>query len=395
MSSSESPQFDLGRVQQRALVIGGVCLAVCLLGAFFSATQTAQFFRSYIVAYLLWLGVALGCTSLLMLHHLVGGNWGFVIRRPLESGARTFPLLLVLGIPFIIGLSPSHAWARPEALNFDTLPSFQRVYLGSTFFYIRTAIYFAAWIILGYVLNKWSFEQDSTTEPARVGIRLQALSAPGLIIYGLTITYASVDWVMSLQAGWSSTIFGMMFMVALALSGMAFVIIVLMLISDREPLSKVVSPSHFHDLGTLLFAFVMLWAYLTLSQYLIIWYGNLQEEIPWYMSRSKGGWAAFAVFLILFHFAIPFVLLLSRDVKRRKQLLAKVALALIFMTWVDLYWLVMPVFDKTGPRLHWMDLLAPVGVGGIWIAAFVWQLKGKPLLPLNDPEFAGGAGHGH
>lgn len=393
MSSGELLQSDFSRAQQRSLMIGGIGLAACAAGALVNGQE---FFRSYLVAYMLWLGIALGCTSLLMLHHLVGGGWGYVIRRLLESGARTFPVLLILGIPFLIGVSPSHAWARAEAFNPATLSEFKRVYMGSTFFYARTVIYFGAWLLLGYLLNKWSFEQDVTHEPGRVGIRLQALSGPGLIIYGMTITYASIDWVMSLEPGWSSTIFGMMFMVAQALSAMAFVIIVLMRLTDSKPLSEVVQPSHFHDLGTLLFAFVMLWAYLSFSQFLIIWSGNLREEIPWYLSRSRGEWAWLAVFLIVFHFAIPFFLLLSRSLKRKKRSLSVVAAALILMSWVDLYWIVMPSFDHAGPQLQWLwlNLAAPIGIGGIWVAAFISQLKLRPLLPLNDPEFAGGAGHG-
>jgi len=393
MSSGELLQSDFSRAQQRSLIIGGIGLAACAAGAYMNGQE---FFRSYLVAYMLWLGIALGCTSLLMLHHLVGGGWGFVIRRLLESGARTFPVLLILGIPFLIGVSPSHAWVRAEAFKPEALTEFKRIYMGPTFFYLRAAIFFGAWLFLGYLLNKWSFEQDTTREPGRVGIRLQALSGPGLIIYGMTITYASIDWVMSLEPGWSSTIFGMMFMVAQALSAMAFVIIVLMRLTNRKPLSEVVKPSHFHDLGTLLFAFVMLWAYLSFSQFLIIWSGNLREEIPWYLSRARGEWAWLALFLIVFHFAVPFALLLSRDLKRKKRTLSVVAAALILMSWIDLYWIVMPSFDHAGPQLQWLwlNLAAPIGIGGIWISAFIWQLKGKPLLPLNDPEFAGGAGHG-
>jgi hypothetical protein len=389
MNSNESLRSEFDRLQQRALVIGGVGLALCLVGAL---RDPKQFFRSYLVGYLLWLGIALGCVALVMLHHLVGGNWGFVIRRILEAGARTLPLLVVLGIPFVISLSPSHAWARPEMLNLNSMSPFKRVYLGDTFFYVRTAVYFAAWLSLAYILNKWSFEQDQTDQPARVGIRLQSLSAPGLIIYGFTVTYAAVDWVMSLESAWFSTIYGMMFMVAQALSAMAFVIIVLMLLSRQKPLSDVVSASHFHDLGTLLLAFVMLWGYLLLSQYLIIWSGNLQEEITWYMSRGNGGWATIALFLVIFHFFVPFFLLLSRDVKRRMRVLATVAAGLIFVSWVDLIWIVKPSF-KNAPPFHWLDVAAPIGVGGVWIAGFIWQLKDKPLLPLNDPEFSGGAGH--
>jgi len=390
MNSNESLRSEFDRAQQRALLIGGVGLALCLIGALRNPTQ---FFQSYLVGYLLWLGIALGCVALVMLHHMVGGNWGFVIRRLLESGARTLPLLVVLGIPFAVGLSPSHAWARPELLNWNSMSPFKRAYLGDTFFYIRTAIYFGAWIILARLLNKWSFEQDQTDQPARVGIRLQSLSAAGLIIYGFTVTYAAVDWVMSLEPTWFSTIYGMMFMVAHVLSAMAFVIIVLMLLSGQKPLSEVVSSSHFHDLGTLLLAFVMLWGYLLLSQYLIIWSGNLQEEITWYMSRGNGGWASIALLLVIFHFFVPFFLLLSRDVKRRMRVLAAVAAGLIFMSWVDLFWIVRPSF-KSAPAFHWLDVAAPVGVGGIWVAAFIWQLKDKPLLPLNDPEFARGTGHG-
>jgi hypothetical protein len=393
MSSDELLQSDFSSAQQRAMVIGGLGLAVCAAGAYVNGQE---FFRSYLIAYMLWLGIALGCTALLMLHHLVGGGWGYVIRRLLESSARTFPVLLILGIPFLIGVSPAHAWVRAATLDTETLSEFKRIYMGSTFFYARTAVYFAAWLLLGYLLNKWSFEQDTTREPGRVGLRLQALSGPGLIIYGMTITYASVDWVMSLEPGWSSTIFGMMFMVAQALSAMAFVIIVLMRLTDRKPLSEVVQPSHFHDLGTLLFAFVMLWAYLSFSQFLIIWSGNLRDEIPWYLSRARGEWAWMALFLIVFHFVVPFALLLSRSLKRKKQTLAVVAALLILMSWVDLYWVVMPSFDHAGPQLQWLwlNLAAPIGIGGIWVSAFIWQLKGKPLLPLNDPDFAGGAAHG-
>src|SRR5690349_5385086 len=177
MSSGEFLQSDYSRAQMRALIIGGIGLAGCAAGAFMNGQE---FFRSYLVGYMLWLGVALGCIAILMLHHLVGGGWGYVIRRLLESGARTFPVLLILGIPFLIGISPSHAWVRAEAFKPEALTEFKRIYMGPAFFYIRTAVYFGAWLLLGYLLNKWSFEQDTTREPGRVGIRLQALSGPGL-----------------------------------------------------------------------------------------------------------------------------------------------------------------------------------------------------------------------
>ncbi len=391
MNSVESLQPQLDRLRQRSLLLGGIALALCALGALRNPTQ---FFRSYLLGYVFWIGIALGCAAIVMLHHMVGGAWGFVIRRLLESGTRTLLWMALLFVPLLLGLSHLYSWARPGAVAGDRILQYKSPYLNPPFFLVRTVVYFAAWIGLAHFLNKWSFEQDRTAEPALTG-RLQALSGPGLIIYGLTVTFASVDWVMSLEPHWFSTIYGMMFMVAQALAALAFVIVVAMLLSDHKPLSDVISASHFHDLGNLLLAFVMLWAYLSFSQYLIIWSGNLQDEVPWYVSRSTGGWAWLAVFLIVFHFAVPFLLLLSRDIKRRMWVLAMVAAALIFMSWVDLFWLVVPAFEPAGPRVHWMDLVAPIGIGGIWIAGFISQLQGKALLPLHDPRFEGALGHGH
>jgi hypothetical protein len=254
------------------------------------------------------------------------------------------------------------------------------------FFLVRAAIYFAAWNLLSFFLNRWSAEQDTTAAPA-VANRMEALSGPGLIVYGMTATFASIDWVMSLEPRWFSTIYGMMFMVSQALAAMAFVIIVARLLADEPPLSAAISPAQFHDLGNLLFAFTMLWAYLSFSQFLLIWAGNLQSEIPWYTSRATGGWTGVAILLIVFHFAVPFLLLLSRTVKRRMRVLAFVAGGLLFMSLVDLFWILTPAFHPEGPRPHWMDLAAPIGVGGIWMAAFLSQLKSRPLVPLHDPEY--------
>lgn len=387
MNSAQSPASpDLERVQQWSLIVGGIALALCVGGTFSGPTSLTQFFRSYLVAYLFWVGLALGCVAMVMLHHLVGGAWGFVIRRLLESGTRTLPLMALFVLPLLVwGLPRLYGWAIPGATT-ENFPLFKRVYLDLPFFVGRTVVYFCAWIILAYFLNKWSCEQDRTADAALIG-RLQAISGPGLVIYGLTVTFASVDWAMSLEPNWFSTIYGMMFVVAQALAALAFVIIVLMLLADRKPFSDVLSPAHFHDLGNLLLTFVILWAYLSFSQYLIIWAGNLQDEIPWYLSRSAGGWAWVALFLIVFHFTVPFLLLLSRDVKQRMRVLAAVAVALIFVSWVDLYWVVVPAFESAGPHIHWMDLLAPIGIGGIWLAAFIRQLKGRPLLPLHDPRF--------
>ena len=378
------PQFD--RLERRFVALGAIALALSLLGAFVNPTE---FFRSYLLAYAFWIGFPLGCLALLMLHHLAGGYWGFVIRRSLEAGSRTFWLMAVLFVPLLVGLFRLYAWAQPAAAQ-DPLWRQKDFYLNVPFFVGRAVAYFVSWILVAHFLNKWSFEQDRTGEPSLLG-RFQALSGAGLVIYGLTITYASVDWVMSLEKEFFSTIYGMIFMVTPALAALSFAVVVAMLLAHHRPLSGVISESHFQDLGNLLLTFVMLWAYLSFSQFLIIWAGNLHDEIPWYMSRARGGWAVIALALVLLHWAAPFVLLLNRPVKRRMRVLAAVALALIGMSLVDMFWLVAPAFYPSLSRLPWTDfvrdLLAVVGIGGIWMARFVSQLSSKPLLPLHDSRF--------
>ena len=382
MNGTETLRPQLDRVQRWSLIVGLAGSALCLVGAF---RDPGQFFRSYLLAYVFWISIALGSTAIVMLHYLVGGRWGFVIRRLLESATRTLPLMAVLMLPLLFGLRELYVWARPEAAADHELEH-KALYLNIPFFVGRTIVYFGAWLAIAYFLNKWSSEQDQTAEPSLMR-RLQVLSGPGLLLWGLTVTFASVDWVMSLEPHWFSTIYGMLFMVGQVLTTLAFVIAVLMLLSGHKPLSDVITPGHFHDLGNLLFAFVILWAYIAFSQFLIIWSGNLPEEVPWYLSRVRGGWLWVALLLLIFHFFLPFLLLLSRDVKRRMRVLAKLAAALIVLRLVDLFWIIAPAFHPKGLSLHWLDAMAPLGLGGIWIAVFVWQLKGRPLLPLHDPRF--------
>jgi hypothetical protein len=383
MNPSQPLRSRLDRLERGTLIAGAAALAISIALAL---TNPTQFFRSYLVAYVFWIGLPLGCLALLMLHHLVGGYWGFVIRRSLEAGSRTFWLTAILFIPILVGLSRLFAWTRPDAAS-D--PSWQQkhFYLNIPFFVGRAVAYFALWMLVAYFLNKWSSEQDHQTAGPSLSSRFQALSGAGLVIYGLTITYASVDWVMSLEKEFFSTIYGMIFMVAPALAALAFVVLVASLLAEHEPLSAVIADSHFQDLGNIMLTFIMLWAYLSFSQFLIIWSGNLQDEIPWYMSRARGGWAGVALMLILFYWAVPFVLLLNRPVKRHMRVLAGVAVALIVMSLVDIYWLVVPAFQPAWPRIHPMDILTTIGIGGLWISRFVAELKKKPLLPLHDARF--------
>ena len=372
----------LQQFERPAIIIGAIGILVSFVGA---ATSTDQFFRSWLLSYLFWFAIALGALPLVMLHHLVGGKWGFATRRILESVTRTLPLMTILFLPVLLGIHSLYEWSHEEVVAQDIILQHKSPYLNSTFFVARAAGYFALWLILGYLLNRWSAEQDSTGDPSIVK-RFQHLSGPGLIIYALTITFAATDWVMSLEPHWFSTIYGMMFMVGQTLTTLAFVIAILALLADTPPLSNFLKPEILNDLGNLLFAFIMLWAYLSFSQYIIIWSGNLPEEIPWYLRRSRGGWQWIAVALALFHFAIPFFLLLVRRYKRRRQVISAIAVAVVVMRLVDLMWLVVPAHEPAF-HVHWLDLATLAGIGGLWVAGFSRQLRKRSLLPLGDPEF--------
>jgi hypothetical protein len=382
------PAFD--RLQRAMLIVGLTAITTTFL---FYARNPEQFFRSYLLAFVFWIGFPLGSMAILMLNHLTGGDWGLPIRRPLEAATRTFPAILVLFIPLLFGLKTLYPWMRPEVVTGDAILRAKAFYLNPSFFLTRAAIYFVIWFGLSYFLNKWSEEQDRTGDPV-LAKRLEGLSGPGLIFYGLTVTYASIDWVMSLEPHWYSTIFGMIFMMIGVLCAMALVIIVASLLAQHEPFASLVVPAQFNDLGNLLLTFVMLWAYLSFSQWLIIWSGNLRDEIPWYMTRARGAWEGWGLFLIIFHFSVPFLLLLQRGLKRRVRALAWIAAALLVTDFMVVIWMVVPAFEPNRVHIHPQDLTAMCGIGGIWVAAFVWQLKRRPLLPLHAAQVEGVAQHG-
>lgn len=372
----------IGRIQQRSLIVGIAGVALCAAGAYLNPTQ---FFRSYLMGYVFWLGIALGSIAIMMLHHMSGGGWGLVIRRLLESATRTLPLMALLFVPLLFGVHQLYSWARPEEVAVSEVLRHKAVYLNVPFFVVRASLYFAIWLVLAYLLNRWSLQQDETGDP-RLVRRMRMVSGPGLVLYGLTVTFASVDWILSLDPAWFSTMYGLLIVAGQGLSALAFIIAVAAILSKREPMASVLAPRHFHDLGKLMLAFVMIWAYFSFSQFLIIWAGNLPEEIPWYVKRLQGGWQWVGLALILFHFGLPFLLLLSRDLKRHARKLAILASFVILVRFVDIFWLAAPEFTKTGFHLHWMDIAAPVGVGGLWLAVFSWQLRQRPLLPVKAPD---------
>ena len=385
MSHIVPPQVD--RLQRAGLIVGGFGLLACLLGAFVSP---AQFYRSYLFAYLFWTGLGVGCLSIMMINHLSGGMWGVMIRRLLEAGSRTLLFAWLVFLPVALGVTEIYVWASPAKLAADHALAEavhkKAAFLNVPFFLLRSVFYFACWAALAHLLSKWSREQD-TNPTLQVERRLRGLSGGGLVVMGLTISFASVDWAMSLDPQWFSTIYGVLFMVGQALSALAFVIVLIAFIGNERPLVAAVTATAVHDLGKLLLAFVMLWAYVALSQFLITWSANLPEEIPWYIRRLHGGWEWVALLLVVFHFALPFLLLLSRDLKRNARVLALVAGGILVVRMLDLFWMVGPSLkDQGGLAVHWLDVAAALGLGGLWVAGFAWQLKGRPLLPLGDPE---------
>jgi hypothetical protein len=380
-----APQ-EVARAQRPALLAG--VLGLLALGglALLNAAGREQFFHAYLIGYLFWGGIAIGSLALLMLQHLTGGGWGLVIRRVLESGTRTLPLMVILFVPIVLGAHRIYPWTTNVKFSEAVQPKIDH-FLYLQFFTLRTVIYFAIWLLLAFFLNRWSRQNDLTAD-RRLVKNMRLLSGPGMVLFVFTVTFAAIDWVMSLDPSWSSTIFGLLFVAAWSLTTLAFVIAVLALLSKTEPMKSVVAALHFHDLGKLLLALVMLWAYFDYSQFLIIWSGNLPEEIRWYLPRTHGAWGAIALAVVILHFALPFLFLLSRRFKRDPHKLVLAAVLILIMRFIDLLWVVEPSFGKTAPQLGFvlMDLAAFVGIGGVWLAAFCRQLNRWPLMPINDPQ---------
>ncbi len=382
---------SVGRLQQRASVVGIIGLVACGACFFVYGDQFAdRFFHSYLIAFMFVLGLSLGSLGLLMLQHLTGGHWGIMIRRPLESATRVLPVVAVFFLPIVIfGMKHLYgAWLNAPLSGEGRLSDLQQTYLvsgGILGFKARALYYFVIWLVLVYLFNRWSKEQDANREDRGLRRRLKMAAGPGIILYVFVMTFAAIDWVMSLSPHWASTIYGFLFVIGQLISAMSLMIVVLVLLSRTPPMEGLIQSRHLHDLGKLLLAFVMLWAYFGFSQLLIIWSGNLPEEISFYRTRLYGGWGVVAVLVLIFHFFVPFFFLLPRDVKRSAKLLPKIAMWLIFMRLVDLFWLTRPEFTSSAvPGL--MDFAAILALAGIWFAVFARNLKTQPLLPLGDPK---------
>jgi hypothetical protein len=391
MSAARANQLDTmappvaRTIQSRSLVIGLIFAVIAIVGAFL---RPDEFFRGYLLAYMDWLGVTLGSMVILMIRHLTGGGWGTVIRRILGAAMRCVPLMTILFVPILFGLPRLYVWARPLDSIADKhlrehLQEITRSYLSVHGFIIRAAIYFAVWNLLSFFLTKWSREQDQP--PLRDNKRFKALSGPGLILYAFTVSFAAIDWVMSIDPSWISTIYGLVILIGQLLSAMCFAVVIERILVRYKPMSDWLKPDFVQDHGKWMLTFIMVWAYFSFSQWLIIWAGNLPEEITWYMRRLNGGWGFVGLWLVVFHFAVPFVLLLSRPFKRDITKLVWLAVWLLFMRYLDLLWTIEPNFSPTF-TITWADIIVSVAMGGLWFWYFFRNLNSMPLLPVHDVD---------
>ena len=378
------PQMD--RVQRLSLIVGAVALIALIIGVF---VDHATAMRSYLWAWLFWGGISISCLGISLLHNVVGGNWGVVIRRFLEAGMRTLLITIVGVIPILVAIPWLYAWHDPAVIHASEEVAFKaKFYLNTPFFVFRTIFYFALWGYLAWRLLRMSDEQDRTGDPeGLIQYRMKRLSAPGLVFFMFSTSWAWIDWIMSLEPEWYSTMHPWIYTIAQTLLAFAFVIGALIVCARRAPLlSNVLSFQHYNDLGNLLLCFTMVWTYLSVGQLIIVWHENLIDEIPWYLRRFSNGWGYLGFLISIFHFFLPFFLLLMRFIKRNPKYLFQVCLLLIGVRLVDVFWFVVPAWRQRYFSIAWTDVAAVIALGGIWLGLFVWRLKQRPLLPLHDPR---------
>ncbi len=372
----------LGSYQKIALIVG--VLGILALIAGFFLTSGEDFFSGYLIGWVFWVQVALGALVILMIQNTVGGRWGLVIQRVVEAATQTLPLMAILFLVVLAGIPHLYEWAHADVVAHDELLQAKAPYLNVPFYVVRSVIYFVIWIGIAYLLRKWSLQLDNEPDNAALRKKMRNLSAPGILIFGLTVTFASVDWMMSIEPHWYSTIYGIMFGVGAMASGFAFSIIVLMGMLKFKPWSGIIQTIDVSDLGNWLLASIMLWAYVAFSQFLIIWSANLPEETTWYLARTQGGWQWVAIINVFLHFFLPFFFLLVRGTKRAPGRLKKIAWLVLIMRFVDLIWLIYPAFSPGKLAFPWVSVAALLGVGGLFLAIFFRQLAKVSVPPLYD-----------
>ncbi|MBK8178161.1 MAG: hypothetical protein IPK67_04570 [Planctomycetes bacterium] len=384
MAGIEIPRDDVNRLQRTVMIIAGVAIAATAFGAF---QDRQQFWHSYLLAFMFTLGFPLGSFAVVQIFHLTHGSWGHGARRFLECSMRTLPFLAVCFAPIaFLGMHSIYEWSHAEVVAGDPILTHKQPYLNPSAFQMRAVGYFAVWIVLMLIQSGLSRKLDETGD-ARHLKRMSQFAGPALLIYVLTMSFAAFDWTMSLDPHWFSTIYGLIFVVGQGISTWAFAIIFSNWLSKRTQFEYVMQPGHFHDLGKLMFASVLLHAYTNFSQFLIIWSGNIAEEQPFFLVRKEGPWLAIGLFLVVFHFALPFLVLLSRNLKKNAGRLVIVACWLLLLRWVDLSWYIVPSIDHEGGalgQLHWMDVAAPIALFTTWLALFLQGVKGRVIVTPRD-----------
>ncbi|MBC8401557.1 MAG: hypothetical protein H8E14_08725 [Candidatus Marinimicrobia bacterium] len=374
---------DTGAFQKRALIIGIAALLLSAIGLF---TNAEQFYFSYLTAFIYWFTIAIGGLFFTLLGHITGAVWSIVLRRIAEALGLLLLPLAILFIPILFGMHELFHWSNAEAVAHDALLQKKAGYLNLPFFIIRAVFYFTLWFFLTRILYKNSLQQDRATDGTALAEKLRRISAPGTILFALTLTFASFDWVMSIDAHWFSTMFGVYIFSGSYLVVIAFLIILLQYFRRQRILINVVTGEHFHDLGRLLYTFVIFWAYIAGAQYFLIWYANIPEETVWYLHRWQGSWKYVSLFIIAFHFVIPFFTLLFRAAKRNQLLLGIMAGLILVMHWFDLYWLIMPSLHRHNAHFSWLDVTTLVGIGGVFISLLIRQLARQPVVSVGDPR---------
>ncbi len=373
---------ELEGLRKFALLLGALGLAGCVFGF---CTHRDQFFYSYLTSLIFWLSIGLGSLFFVLLHHLVDATWSVIIRRLLENVMITLPVLLFFFIPILLNLHDLYHWSHADAVAQDELLQQKEPFLNPAFFSIRAVIYFLIWGVLANKLYNTSLKQDNG-DGRGLALKMRNISGPGMLLFALTCTFASFDWIMSLDPHWYSTIFGVYFFAGCFLAILAFTTLTLSFLQSKGVLTDEVTIEHYHDLGKLMFAFTVFWAYIAFSQYFLIWYGNIPEETIWYLHRWEGNWKYLSLFLVLGHFVIPFTILLSRVPKRNIRVMTIMSVWMLVVHWLDIFWLVMPNLQKHHFHFSWLDIATFIGIGGTFIYFVCKRLSSQPIVPVNDPK---------
>ncbi len=382
MDNKQKYYTDSGFISNPALITGLIALVITAAGFFI---DRQQFFFSYLVAFTFWATITLGGLFFLLIHNTTHAKWSTVLRRIIEMIMMTVPLMAIMVIPVLFGIHDLYHWSHEDAVAADALLQKKAAYLNTPFFIIRTVFYFAVWILLSQNLYKISKQQDASFDPEQTE-KLRRRSAPGIILFALTITFASFDWMMSLDPNWYSTIFGLYIFAGSFLAAIAIVVLISLSLRKRGLLTDVITVEHYHDLGKFLFSFTIFWGYMAFSQYFLIWYANIPEETIWYLHRWEGNWKLITMLLVFGHFLIPFLALMPRAAKRNLNFMRIMSIWILFMHFFDLYWIIMPTLHKHGFHFSWMDLTALIGIGGIFVWYFWWSYLKGALVPVNDTK---------